>query len=1188
MADFRQLALEFVLEDDAAKRNIIAQRAATELSSAPPASNPVARWVESVQPWMPGGDDDEMQNGQDSTDWTARAKALEFLSETIDFLKPDVLKPSQVKLLVAFFGAMFDVDHKAGIKPSATALSQIARMKSFQPQSARDIISKVCTLKDDFPRQVAKTRLAVYELLKQLVVDPTIASDLQHRDASSGFMNDLLQLCQNERDPDCLMVWFGILSYFLANYSPSKEMVEEVYGTFKAYFPITLPRTSQSKVQPAELKRELRRCFASNDSLAPLAFPFLLGKLDQGDGVTVNVKVDILQTIDMCLEKYTGADQSISAFVNRIWSSLKYEVRNGEVEDTINATLEVMRTLTTRLKGDELRDFCLNVTRDCVEDLSNPTYTAASGRLLVSVLSASTAAFVLIVAPAITHIKDNLRHPKSPAHSRDLHKILHIILETRLLLADIEMTDAERADFAAVDSIFRSLYTDVYGNPVKLAKDANSSYDDIKLATEAVQGIGALARQFAVTKRDAPGSAQPDAHLLLPGTTCAEICESLFDIISLPRHNQSQKAASDELVNESIKALERSIHGYPPGYLPLTARVAAAIRHSDPTASAETSLSAQRLCSILSVVGFSDMRSSQSNAMKHFLALVGTVYNELSTAMDTRPDPEFWGTLVDALLVALQYFDEACNNLLGDHVWSERLSENPWSPEFTSRYPELGSFDSDVSSPSNQVFAVPDAQKDISAIRESISRLNDDGLLIVLGVCRQLYRRATKSLSLPSGNKGLCFTYSFSGTDTPTLRYLHQLSNLASHVINKMSSKNLSCYGMATWALTLFRDEDVSLAPGGDPSRDELVDWLVLGPLSILSAGLLRNMPAAVIAQLYEIGVAQRVLVRCTSPVAESIDPAVLPSIRSILGYLANKYKLETLPETVAVLEQHLADALKQASVESNPQHQSNGVERVLTIYVVVGALVLRCTGKQTKGLLQLLREAPNSKISGYRLARGLDVIAGFGNAYYGRGGVMKPLWKQKLYFDLVQPMMTIAVGGSSDIQEPLIKTNYAIATLLMVRELPFEVYEDDSGKVVRVAISVAQNLGTGPDAKAAMDVLKQIITKAPETLQGHIRSLINVCISLFSSRSTPTRTRPDWMPEDYASGSPAADAAVQAECGKIALEIVGGLPRLFESRHVVPFAAQVQRELATACGHRVRDLRKTARLARAAWVDMK
>lgn len=131
-----------------------------------------------------------------------------------------------------------------------------------------------------------------------------------------------------------------------------------------------------------------------------------------------------------------------------------------------------------------------------------------------------------------------------------------------------------------------------------------------------------------------------------------------------------------------------------------------------------------------------------------------------------------------------------------------------------------------------------------------------------------------------------------------------------------------------TWVLTLFRDEDVSLAPGVDSSTDELVDWLILSPLSILSAGLLRNMPPAFIAQLvshlrriaagiiaankalqYEIGVAQRVLVRCTSSVVESRDPTVLPSTRSILGYLANKYKLETLPETIATLEQHLAEA---------------------------------------------------------------------------------------------------------------------------------------------------------------------------------------------------------------------------------------------------------------------------------------
>lgn len=197
-----------------------------------------------------------------------------------------------MRLLVAFFGAMFDVDHKAGIMASATALSRIAAMKSFQPQSGREIIDKLCALKDDFPRQVAKTRLAVFELLRSLITDAAVASDLQRRgDQASEFMNNLLRLCRNERDPECLMVWLDTLRFFLAEYDPPQEMLEEVYGTFKAYFPITLPRASQSGVTPDELKHQLRRCFSSNDRLAPLALPFLLGKLDQGDGIITNVKV---------------------------------------------------------------------------------------------------------------------------------------------------------------------------------------------------------------------------------------------------------------------------------------------------------------------------------------------------------------------------------------------------------------------------------------------------------------------------------------------------------------------------------------------------------------------------------------------------------------------------------------------------------------------------------------------------------------------------------------------------------------------------------------------------------------------------------------------------------------------------------------------------------------------------------
>jgi DNA repair/transcription protein MET18/MMS19 len=203
---------------------------------------------------------------------------------------------------------MFDVDHKAGILPSASALSRITAMKAFHPNSGKEIIKKVCALKDDFGRQLSKTRLAVYELLRSLVANSEVAKDLKQRDGEDAtFMKDLLHLCNSERDPDCLMVWFDMLRHFLAEFSSSKEMLEEVYGNFKAYFPITLPRTAQSGVTPEELKSQLRKCFSSTARLASLALPFLIGKLDQGDGVTVNVKVCLARLAQVCTSlQFTG------------------------------------------------------------------------------------------------------------------------------------------------------------------------------------------------------------------------------------------------------------------------------------------------------------------------------------------------------------------------------------------------------------------------------------------------------------------------------------------------------------------------------------------------------------------------------------------------------------------------------------------------------------------------------------------------------------------------------------------------------------------------------------------------------------------------------------------------------------------------------------------------------------------
>ncbi|KAK8915683.1 MMS19 nucleotide excision repair [Metarhizium anisopliae] len=1061
MADFRQLALDFVLEDNKAKSVRFAQKAAKEIEAAAPNSNPVARWVESVQPWMPGSDDDDvMRDAGDTPDWTARSRgSLEFLSLTLHYLNPEALKPSQVNLLVAFFGAMFDVDHKAGILPSATALSRIIAMKSFHPNSGKDIILKVCTLKEDFPRQISKTRLAVYELLRSLVSNPEVAKDLQQRDGKdTAFMKDLLHLCQTERDPDCLMVWFDILRLFLSEYSPSKDILEEIYGTFKAYFPITLPRTAQSGVTPEELKLQLRKCFSSTHRLASLSLPFLIGKLDQGDGVTVNVKVDVLRTIRACLEEYKDPTESITPYTNRIWTSLKYEVRNGEIEDTIWATLEVLKTLTTRLAGDDLRDYTLTVTRDCVVDLATPMYTTAAGRLLVSVLSANPSAFVLMVAPAVTHIKENLRHPKSPTHSQDLLKILRIILETRLLLTDVEMSEHDRNDFAAVDGVFKTLYADVYKGPLELLAKPGASDEDFKLSTEAAQGVGALIGQREVKSlaSDA-GHKTSDLALLLPISTCAESCETLFNISTQQWDERARRTGADELVNESVKALQRIIQAYPGGFPSIVAKASSILRQSIANLTHDSLDTIQSLGPLLAYIGCSSLSASLELSLGQFVQVVRTIELELSAAIDQATSPRIWCFLVAGIHSAVRYFNEAC---LEKDAKASAVEGTLSLDQIAVKYPQLSST-SAFSEP-----AVPTAQSTLTSVNEA----RTDALLIGL--------------------------------------------------------------------------------------------------------------------HIYETGVAQQILTEGTATGSYVGEVALRPVRRSILAILANKHNIETLDSVMANVATSLQDALQKTRADSANGSLATNLETCFSIFSLIGGLFRRYSGNKIQPLIQLLRTAPNDVRSGYQLGRGLEIIV-VPQRFLTKENfaVVRLLWLQKIYIELIKPMLEVALGKDSSITDPVIRTNFSISVLLMVKHLDFSIYEQDADKILRIAIAIAQNLGIGPDGMAALQVIKDILVEASEQAQDHIRSLIKICASIFANRQQ-SADRPDWLPAEYGDAVPSLE--VQAGCGKIALEIVGGLPRMFESRHLLAYEPQVQRDLSTACGHRVRELRSTARLARGAWANVK
>lgn len=286
-------------------------------------------------------------------------------------------------------------------------------------------------------------------------------------------------------------------------------------------------------------------------------------------------------------------------------------------------------------------------------------------------------------------------------------------------------------------------------------------------------------------------------------------------------------------------------------------------------------------------------------------------------------------------------------------------------------------------------------------------------------------------------------------------------------------------------------------------------------------------------------------------------------------------------------LEGRLEASLKNAQNASDSDDASRYLEQVSSIYAIVSGLIRRPGGTQARALIQRLRDVPGNETTGHLLARRLEMIVAPQKFLAKENfAIVKPLWTQKIYFELVKPMLDIATSQDAEAGSQLVKTNYRIGVLSMIKHMPFSIWEDDCVEILRVSMALSQSLGPGPDTLPALEILKNILAESPDKAQEYAKSLINISLPCFSLKAAAQLTRPDWLPSGYVPAKMRPE--VEAECGKLALEVVGALPRLFESRHVVPFVPQVRRELSLACGHPVRDLRRLARMARAAWTEIK
>jgi DNA repair/transcription protein MET18/MMS19 len=550
-------------------------------------------------------------------------------------------------------------------------------------------------------------------------------------------------------------------------------------------------------------------------------------------------QLDILKTIKACIERYENPHASVVPHVEKIWNSLKYEVRNGEVKETIDATLDVLRAIARRLDGTAthkldvslLQSYVDLVSRDCRDDLANPTYTKQAGLLLMTVISANIRAYVLYNASFIDTIRQNLRQPKSPSHTKDLLLLLNSLLKTRIeLFRDREQGHPDDKQSLVTESRTHldTLFHDVY-LPIWTAKGKEIGPDEEDVLKQVTQGLALLVSQPVL-------QADGALTLLYPGSVCSEICSLLTVTITkgLTLSSNDNQSEDTALEDEAVLALRTIVMHYTAGYPELTGRIKADITKRNWVNPSEYSLGALKaLLSRFTFIGASEIPSTTvtntptekpGSPLQHFITLTTTLL-ELLPLQSQTSSLESAGTeegshvaahVVPSLHASIIWFRDACEARYGKEVLGTPFAgDQNWWREF-QQHPENWPFPEQRGNGNSNV-PRPELKQDDAEVYHQFLKLS-------VYITMRLYQSAAFSWRGLWGERALV-----------------QLSQMAALVVRSLDEKVQVYCNLAQEAFHFFGDseipsEEVSVQP------HPLSGLLTLGILQGLRPGALTGL----------------------------------------------------------------------------------------------------------------------------------------------------------------------------------------------------------------------------------------------------------------------------------------------------------------------------------------------------------
>ncbi|KAI0404445.1 Dos2-interacting transcription regulator of RNA-Pol-II-domain-containing protein [Xylaria palmicola] len=1172
---FDELALKYVLADNDEKdqQRVVSEQAAQLIEESTNKRITIGQWVASVHRWMQSSGEDDL---------ISRARALDFLASTLQTLsrKEDTLNADQVKLLVTFFCSLFENDHKAGVMASAKALRQLIATKHFQPALGSEIIQGVCKLGDDFKLQAPATRLEMYQLFSSLLSTPAVAHDLENRHCNTGgFVIDLLNLCRNERDPENLMLWFAILKSFLHDFNPSADATSEIFKTFSAYFPISLrPSATPSSVTTDDLKTVLRTCFSAHRRVASLSIPFLVDKLDKVDQ-TVAVKVDILHTLDACLTKYDHPEESIVPYADQIWGSLKYEVRNGEIQDIIKATLKVLCSLTKRLEGADLQSFIDNAWRDLKEDILDSKYTAQAGRLVVAIVGASPKSFALLMPRALEHVKKTIKHNTSVIHKRHLIALISSIVKLRVhLVSDSGFIQPQSEDGDLTDELFGdSLFHDLYLPFWEEHSAASSPIEYIGILREAMQGLGALVGQKSSGKK-------PTRRLCSDST-----CEAIFSLLARPvitcplkgpkYFNLVEETVPQDILDAGKEALKNAVPLYPPSFRYLLLEYLTSIKDAYRLNPQPHDLGLQirgvsaTLCSLIHSGTLEPDECWRSEA-----ALINTLLQGLQWMLSERADPKYLIVFIEAVHVALN------QALKQSSAWDT-------GPKLTKEYyRDLVQLFEAEDVPQVHL----DRQGRIEALGAEQAGSDRPRRGYCLFIVQQLYRRFTTITNLPVGPGAISdeFKAVALGDDiddkSTTLVprqdiLLNQLGQLAASVVRELSEEEQIALDLDHEAFCLFHTEKPTLTGTLSPANEFRTVPLSLGIIQGLWPGAIRT-------ELHLTALNDLIAALVTAP--RPCSDAARAAMDALLCILSNKFDVKgnsTLTEQRTQTQQALITGVHGLI---GPGQVNEGTDAKLRIFrsvlhYLAGDVVRPLTRPDQNRLLNLVIEHGAMDIMiGRQLAQSLGLLVMPRESLSDvNHAIHKKLGLGWFYHKNVVPYLSRCFLGAGVEEREAV--NRAVGVFSILRYLDYDIYASEAAQIVRVGIRSFSSFRAGAETESLLVVLLRVLRKDPGELREHLAAVIQGLISIYgAARDAGGDAGNRGVSEDRAKTSRVGARDRDSITTRMyALQFFEKLTEsAYDAHLLLPYRRTLLRPLATACGDSVREIRRKALKARQAW----